>query len=666
MMKNTFTKSSFLIFLSLFFILSGFTSSKKQATNIKLSSIFSDNMVLQRDKNIPIWGTAEPGGEVIAELAGQKQATEVPEDGNWRIDFNPMSAGGPYELTIIGTHTITYKNVLIGEVWVCSGQSNMEMTLTYSKNYKEEVAMADYPSIRLFQVKRTTSNQPLDTINGDGWNECNSETIPNFSAVAYFFGRKLFNELNVPIGLIHSSWGGTPAEAWTSGETLKLLPAFRNEVELIESTLNEQLLSSEEYEAEIKLREEKIISGDAGFDNGQYIWNNPNLDLQGWNIMKLPTKWENAGYPNLDGIMWFRKEINLPDSMTGTDLNLHLGPINDIDITWFNGVKVGGLRNADIPRNYKIPKSIVKTGKNVIVVNVHDIAFSGGLWGNADQMFIESSNGTNLSLAGEWLYKIGFDTQILDPRPQSPNDPNRPTVLFNSMLHPLIPYAIQGAIWYQGESNAGRAYQYQTLFPAMIKDWRCKWNQGDFPFLFVQLANFMELKTEPKDDEWAELREAQLKTLFLPNTGMAVTIDIGEADDIHPKNKQDVGKRLALNALNLVYDQEVEFSGPIYKKKTIEGNKLRLFFDHSESGLTTPNKEELKGFAIAGSDQKFYWAKAKIEGNSIVVWNDKIDNPTAVRYAWASNPICNLYNNAGLPASPFRTDMWRGITEGIK
>ena len=666
MKKHIFIKSNFLIFLSLLFTLSGCTISNKPATKIKVPILFSDNMVLQRDKDIPVWGTADPGGEVFVEIAGQQKSTEVSKDGKWRIDFHAMPAGGPYDLIISGKETITYKNVLVGEVWLCSGQSNMEMTVTSCNNYIEELAKADYPNIRLFQVKRTTSNQPLDTMNGDGWEVCSSKTIANFSSVAYFFGRKLYKELGVPIGLINSSWGGTPAESWASAEALKVMPDFRDEVEMIESTLSEHKLSAQDYEVKIKLRDKKTITGDAGFDNGQPIWNNPELDLTGWKTMNLPTRWENAGYPNLDGIMWFRKEINLPASMAGTNLVLYLGPANDIDITWFNGIKIGGLSDANILREYKIPKSLVKPGKNVVVVSVQDIGFSGGIWGKADQMFIKSSNGISISIAGEWLSKIGFDTNILGPKPHSPNDPNRPTVLFNSMLHPLVPFAIQGAIWYQGESNASRAYQYQTLFPIMINDWRNQWNQGDFPFLFVQLANFMELQTAPKDDDWAELREAQLKTLSLSNTGMAVTIDIGDADDIHPKNKQEVGRRLALNALNLAYNQEIEYSGPIYKTKTIEGNRIRITFDHSDSGLTTKENQELKGFAIAGSDRIFRWAQAKIDGNSILVWNDKIETPVAVRYAWAANPICNLYNGTDLPASPFRTDTWPGITEAKK
>ena len=668
-MKQNFFIKSAIILISLVLFTTSCSLFNQPATNIKTTTLFSDNMVLQRDKAVPVWGTAKAGGKVIVEIADQQKETKVSKDGTWRINLEPMTAGGPFELSIIGQDTILCKNVLVGEVWVCSGQSNMEMALAgWGKinNYREEIANANYPGIRLFQVVHTTSTLPLDSINCPGWDVCSPQTVQDFSSVAYFFGRKLFQELDVPIGLIHTSWGGTVAEAWTSAGALKQLPDFKEAVEKMESGLSKEEQSLEDYEKALKVREEKTQSGDAGFENGQPVWNNPHMDVADWKTMELPTKWENAGYPTLDGFMWFRKEIILPPSWAETNLTLHLGPINDIDITWFNGQKVGGINGADTRRHYGISKSLVTPGKNVIVVRVEDIGNTGGLWGTADQMFIDNTRGEKISLAGKWLHKIGFDTKVLGPRPHSPNDPNRPTVLFNAMINPLVPYAIQGAIWYQGEANAGRAFQYQTLFPTMITDWRKQWQQGDFPFLFVQLANFMEQKKQPQDAEWAELREAQLKTLALPNTGMAVSIDIGDAVDIHPKNKQDVGLRLALNALNKVYKQDIVYSGPIYKSQTIEGNKIRLTFEHAANGLTTANNAKIKGFAIAGEDKVFRWASAKIDGKNVIVWNNKVKDPVAVRYAWASNPDCNLYNNAGLPASPFRTDSWKGITEGRK
>jgi len=624
-------------------------------------------MVLQQKQDIPIWGKAEPGGEVTVILKGQEQKEIVGDNGKWKVILSPVLAGGPYELVISGEETHTIKNVMIGEVWVCSGQSNMEMAVRNCNNYEDEIANADFPNIRLFQVNYATSYYPLDTINSGGWDECSSETIPNFSAAAYYFGRKLFKELDVPIGLINSSFGGTPAESWTSAKALKVMPEFRKEIEIMDSIFHEQIQNQDNFQAELKLREKIIKRGDIGYNNGQPNWNSLELDVAGWNTMNLPVKWEKAGYPDLDGIMWFRKEINIPASMIGTDLIMSLGPINDYDITWFNGVEVGSMIDANIPRDYKIPLSLVKPGKNIIVIKVEDIGYSGGILGKADQMFITNNSGKKISIAGKWLYKIGFDRKVLGPKQHIP------TVLNNGMIHPLIPFAIQGAIWYQGETNVGRAHQYQTLFPIMIKDWRSQWNQGDFPFLFVQLANHNALQTEMKDDDWAELREAQLMTLSLPNTGMAVTIDIGDAKDIHPKNKQDVGKRLALNALAEVYGKDIAYSGPMYKSMEIEESKIWLQFSHTYDGLKIKGSNQLKGFAIAGKDKKFVWAKAKIvhrtlngEGDKVVVWNSEINNPVAVRYAWASNPICNLYNSADLPTAPFRTDDWKGITYGKK
>ncbi|KAA3619549.1 MAG: 9-O-acetylesterase [Calditrichaeota bacterium] len=661
--KNT--TLSFLL-LSLFF---GCYPSPEPARNVAINPLFSDNMVLQQNQDIPVWGTAEPDGEVVVELLGQRKSTLVDSSGKWSVKLQPITAGGPHELLVSGENTTKLKNVMIGEVWICSGQSNMEMALAGNgkiNNYKEEIANANYPNIRLIRAQRAKSTVPLDTINTTGWQECKPNTIPDFSAVAYFFGRHLYINLNVPIGLIHSSWGGTLAEAWTSAEALKTLPDFVDAVESLAADTVKFDEAMQIYEAAMKNRKQKIIENDVGFRAGKYIWNASQLDLSGWKNMQLPTIWEKAGHKNLDGVVWFRKTINIPKSMSGKDLTLHLGPINDNDITWFNGIKVGGLDGVNKLREYQIPGSIVKTGANVIAVRVFDMGNNGGLWGEAEQLKIVDKSGQKISLAGHWKYKIGFNLNTLSPEPKSPNDPNRTTLLYNAMLHPLIPFAIRGAIWYQGESNANRAYQYRTLFPTMIKDWRTKWNQGDFPFLFVQLANFMKIESEPAESAWAELREAQAMALELPNTGMAVAIDIGDAQDIHPKNKQDVGKRLALNALAKVYDKEIAFSGPIYKSMEKDGAKIRVQFSHTNGGLNSKGNTILKGFAIAGADKKFVWANAKINGDEVVVWNAKIKNPVAVRYAWASNPVCNLYNGAGLPASPFRTDAWEGITENNK
>ena len=589
------------------------------ATNIQVPILFSDNMLLQRNQIVPVWGTADAGGQIKIEFNNQIKTTVVQKDGKWRVDLDEMPAGGPYELKIIGKDSIIIKNVMIGEVWLCSGEFNMEMPLNgweEEVNYENEVAEANYPNIRLFHVNRSMSNVPVDTINSSGWDECKPNTIAGFSSTAYFFGRQLFEKLNVPVGLIHSSWDGTVAEAWTSAKALESFPEFVDKINSIKWSTTHPDSALKEYENSLKKYRNLLIQKDLGYQNGQNVWTNSNLDVSDWDTMNLPTLWEKAGHEKLDGTVWFRKEVNIPASMAGKEITLQLGPINDRDITWFNGVEVGRMRGVSVPRNYKVPASLVKSGKNVIVVRVFDMGAKGGIWGKPEQLQIIDNFNNKISLAGLWAYQIGLDLKIMPARPISPHDKERPMVIFNAMISPLIPYAIRGVLWYQGESNAVRAYQYRSLFPALIKDWRAHWNQGDFPFLFVQIANFHKVQTKPEEDTWAELREAQLLTLSTPNTGMAVSIDIGEADDRYPKNKQEVGRRLALNALNLVYGQDVVCSGPIYKSMQIEGDKIRLSFDHIDGGLTTKEGGKLIGFVIAGSDKKFYWADAEIDGEN--------------------------------------------------
>lgn len=659
-------KNQFLVLLS-YLVLAGFSGCSlfvKPATNIQIPNMFSDNMVLQQKIKIPVWGTADPAGKVTVKLGDQKETTVVPETGKWKVKLDPLEAGGPLELSIIAADTVMFKNVMIGEVWVCSGQSNMQWPVSLVKNADSEITAANFPNIRLLTVNRTTSTQPLEELECNQWQMCTPATIPNFSAVGYFYGRYLHQKLNIPIGLINSSWGGTIVEAWTSGNTLKDIPPFSEIVrQMANDSLNNEAERLAEYQKQKAIYDSVYAKQMATLEKTDLSDTQPGLDVSGWKEMVLPTNWEKTALGKFDGVVWFRKSVKVPADWAGKPLKLHLGPINDRDKTWFNGEKVGETDGHLAYRVYEIPASLVKAGQNVITVRVLDIGNNGGIWGKPEQMKLINEGDTKISLAGAWKYRPGVK---LPQEPISPLTPNRPTVLFNSMISPLIPFAIRGAIWYQGESNAGRAYQYRTLFPALINDWRAHWKQGDFPFFFVQLANFQERLPEPAENSWAELREAQLMTLSLPNTGMAVTIDIGEANDIHPRNKQDVGKRLALNALNKVYGQDVVFSGPIYKSMAIENNKIRLRFDPVNGGLTTPENAELTGFAIAGKDQKFYWADAEIDGETVVVSSSEVSNPVAVRYAWAANPDCNLYNAAGLPASPFRTDSWPGITVGVE
>ncbi len=639
------------------------------ATNIKLPSIFGDRMVLQQGCAVPVWGTADAGGTVMVSILDQKKPALVDADGKWMAQLDSLSAGGPYELTIAGEDTIVFHDVLVGEVWLGSGQSNMEMPLAGWGNvmdYVKEIAAANFPNIRLFTVPRTIAYQPQSDVKTNGWQTCSPQTVPEFSSTAYFFGRKLHQDLNVPVGIIHSSWGGTVVEAWTSAEALKTTPYFAEQLSRMESVGTASAIEQARHTF-VEARQawfNSIHAADRGYAASPK-WFVEDLDLSDWKSMALPALWENAGLPALDGTVWFRKDLMIPQSWAGKDLQLYAGKIDDVDTTYFNGEKIGSRNIWNEVRKYTVPGRLVRAGKNSITVRVFDWIGGGGIWDNPADLKLVSAGIDSISLAADWLYRVGMDLNEVGLQPRNPDDPNYPTVLFNAMINPLIPFAIKGAIWYQGESNAGRAYQYRMLFPMMIDDWRNRWQQGAIPFLFVQLASWQDVLAEPNESDWAELREAQTMTLLTrPNTGMAVAIDIGDAKDIHPKNKQEVGRRLALNALKIAYEKNVAFSGPIYKSMKVEDNRVRLKFTHTDGGLVAKDSPKLKGFAIAGADHIFRWAETKIDGNEILVWHKEIKNPVAVRYAWASNPVCNLFNGLGLPASPFRTDDWTGVTAG--
>ncbi|MGA2500681.1 MAG: sialate O-acetylesterase [Tepidisphaeraceae bacterium] len=481
--------------------------------DVKMPAIFGDNMVLQvMEARTPVFGKADAGEKVTVKFKGQEAAATADDKGQWKVALDARNAGlEPGELSIAGKNTITFKNVVAGEVWVASGQSNMEMTVQSSKEFDKEKAAADFPQVRMFTVRKAVSLTPVADVQGQ-WEVCTPQVVGHFSAVGYFFARELNQQLKVPVGVIHTSWGGTPAEAWTSQEAL-----------LADETVKSIWTDYEKYQ---------------------------------------------ANYPAMEAR--FKEAVE----------------------AW----KAAGSARDKQPRG---PSPVV--------------------------------------------------------------GPNSPANLYNAMIAPIVGYGIRGSIWYQGESNAGKAYQYRTLFPTMIKDWRTRWGQGDFPFYFVQLANFMGKDAEPNNSAWAELREAQTMTLKYPNTGMAVIIDIGDEKDIHPKNKQDVGKRLAQWALKKDYGKNVVESGPLYDTMAVEGNSIRLKFKYPGGGLVAKG-DRLTGFAIAGEDKKFVWADAKIDGDSIVVSSPKVEKPVAVRYGWGNNPDCNVYNKADLPMSPFRTDEWPGVT----
>jgi len=638
--------------------------------DVRVPAIIGDNMVLQQGKKIRIWGWANPNEKVSVVFANQKANAIADANGHWQTLLGPVKAGGPFELTISASNTLTIKNVLVGEVWICSGQSNMEWPLINTQNGADAVAQANYPEIRLFTVQKATSSTPLDDVKGQ-WIVTTPDKVGQFSAVGYFFGRELYQKLKVPVGLIHTSWGGTPAEAWTSNDALSTTSDLQPILARYQEGLKNVGERQQEYERRLAEWSQKNLYQDEGNKGEALGYAAPQTNAADWPSMNLPQYFETAGL-KMDGAIWFRKEIEVPQSWAGRSLELNLATIDDFDTTYFNGTKVGGIGSEtpdsyNVPRHYKIPAGLVRAGKNVIAVRVFDSAGEGGF--GAGVMSLRPGEGAEeaVSLAGPWGYKVELALTPKSPdwgsRPEAagPTNQNSPSVLYNAMIAPLTPLSIRGAIWYQGESNAGRAYQYRTLFPTMIRNWRTAWGQGDFPFYYVQLANFQPIKDAPGESEWAELREAQTLTLHEPQTGMAVIIDIGETKDIHPRNKIDVGHRLALWALANTYNEKIEYSGPLFQSFSVEGDKLSVKFKHA-AGLKTSDGAVPKGFAIAGEDHKFVWADARIEGDEVVLSSKEVTKPIAVRYAWADNPVCNLYNKIGLPASPFRSDDWPGVT----
>ena len=635
--------------------------------DVSMPYVFSSNMVLQRNIEIPVWGWASPGERINITLGEQKIRTKAEESGKWFVKLPAMKAGGPYEMIVDGKNQIRFTNVMIGDVWVCSGQSNMEWRVLQSNNAEDEIASANHPNIRLFTVPNKIDKEPQNNTDPTEWLACTPEVIGSFSAVGYFFGRKLNKDLDIPIGLINTTWGGTESESWTSAESIQDDPDFAEELKKLKSLDMDK--ANEEREKEFENWLQAFRELDAGYDDGVYLWASSDYDYSGWDQMELPGLWEDLGLEGLDGVVWFAKEVDLSDQEIENGFELNLGPIDDSDIVWVNGSKVGETFNIyNRNRRYQVTSEVLKQGVNTIVVRVEDYAGGGGIYGDKNQMYLES-NGSKISLAGMWKYKVGTN-KMPSGMPRGDFGPNSyPTLLFNAMINPLLPYGIKGAIWYQGESNAGRAYQYRRIFPMMITDWRSHWGQGNFPFLFVQLANFMQPKDPPAESTWAELREAQTMTLSLPSTGMATIIDIGEADDIHPTNKQDVGKRLALSAYKIAYGKDIVYTGPTYESMKIEGNKVYIKLSNTGSGLDVRDPYGyLKGFTVAGKDKTFHWAKAqKVDDTTVVVYSEMVSAPVAVRYGWADNPHdLNLYNKEGLPANPFRTDEWQGITYGKK
>lgn len=661
---------------------------------MKLPAILSDHMVLQRDARVPIWGWAAPDEAITVTLGPQSASTAAGADGRWRVDLDlANSASGPFDLVVRGATTITVRDVLVGEVWLASGQSNMEWPLKDSLDAESELAASENPQMREFRVTPVASAVPLDDCEGK-WVVAGPKTVGDFSAVAYFFGKCLQRELRGPVGIIHSSWGATPAEAWTSRESLDTVPALAaNTRRHLDEAANHDAARQKFLPAFADWlrrydREDRAMPSAAAFAA-------PDLSTEDWIPVRLDAPLSAPDLPET-GAIWFRREVVIsPDEMRERlarrkALDLDLGDVTGFEEVYWNGELLGATSPATFPglrysRAYTVPLEKIRTGRNVLAVRVFAPL--------ASPTFAASPVHPPGTTGGEWRAKAEYAFPPLEPaaRAVAPTPPRVPwpprkygAHNFNGMIAPLIPYALRGAIWYQGEGNAGRAVQYRAAFPLLIEDWRRRWQRGDFPFYFCQIANWREKAAQPGESESAELREAQHLALRLPHTGEAVLIDLGEARDVHPRNKRDVGERLARIALARDYGKDVAWSGPVFQSMQQEGDKIRLRFRHAEGGLaaaplppvydlqtllrqTAPLVRHaphgaLEGFAICGPDRRWVWAGAEIEGDTVLVGADAVRDPVAVRYGWADNPTCNLVNGAGLPASPFRTDDFPAVT----
>jgi sialate O-acetylesterase len=636
-------------------------SSHVSRSEIRLPKVFASNMVLQRDKPIHFWGWGSPGEEVEVKLNGRSVTVKTDKSGKWSCELPEMQAGGPYDVIISGSNKISLTNVLIGDVWICGGQSNMQWRVDQTGYEEKDTVFINRAPIRLFTVNIDMDYTPHDDVKSNGWKTLNSQTINEFSAVAYHFGKSVYTELKVPIGLISDNLGATAVETWMSNESLMAFPQFASELQPIVKENKSFAELTAAFEKTKDAWYKKYYYKGIGIDQQ---WFKPETNVSEWKPIKASgNTWENE--PDLkdhDGEVWFRTTFDLPENYNQESFHIGLSQIDDYDIAWVNGIKTGETFGKHNHRGYTVPTSALQPKGNVLVVRVFDI---GGIGGFTTSPFWGSK-----ILQGDWLYKKGSPIDASKfPEPKLPNATpfSSPGVLYNGNIAPLTNFRIKGAIWYQGESNVDRAYEYRELFPAMIRDWRKHWNQGEFPFLFVQLANHYEESGTPGESNWAELREAQTMTLALPNTGMATAIDIGETLDIHPKNKQDVGRRLALSALKVAYAKKNSSSGPVYKSIRVENDRIVVEYNLDGSSLVTKDKYGyVRGFQAAGDDRKFYWAQARIDGNTVVVTCDAVKKPVAVRYAWSNNPgALDLYNKEGLPAVPFRSDTWKGITADI-
>lgn len=630
---------------------------------LRLPKIFGDSMVLQRNAPLRVWGWAAPAEAITVQFHQQQRSVKADGAGKWEAVLLPEQAGGPYDLQVTGRSTITLHGILMGDLWVCSGQSNMEMPVkgwSQVVNADQEIAAADYPSIRLFTVEKDVQGQPVADVKSGTWQTCSPQSIPPFSAVGYFFGRMLHQQLHIPIGLINSTWGGTDIESWISRKGFESEPYYKWLLTLAPERSNAGMTAIKDRQMQAYLASMQLNTIDTAAIKQ---WPSIDFDDNQWRQMKVPELWESQlPGPRFDGVIWLRKEIIIEEADAGKPALLHVGMVDDNDVTYVNGVQVGSLQGYNVKRVYNIPGSLLKKGKNVIAVRVQDTGGGGGIYGETADCVLKIDE-KNIPLVGQWKFRI---ESVQMNTGTGPND--YPSLLYNAMIHPLEKLAIKGAIWYQGENNAGRAWEYRKAMPLLINDWRKRFDQPAMPFYFVQLTSFNAGNgNSNRGSSWAELREAQTMATTLPNTGMAVTLDIGNSKDIHPHNKQDVGKRLALLALQKTYGKRLVASGPVYKSMQVKGNRAVVQFINTGKGLTISSNNGINGFEVAGADQHFYPAKATITGAAIIVSAPEVTTPAAVRYGWADDDSeAALFNKDGLPAAPFRTDNWKTITKGKK
>ncbi len=622
--------------------------------DIKLPKLIGDGMVLQRDTKINIWGWASPGEKISIKFNNKTYRVVASADGNWRVSVAPMKAGGPYSMQITGRNSITVNDILVGDVWLCSGQSNMVLTMERVKEkYATDIAGANFAQIRNFLVPTYSDVFAThEDLPGGKWVVTTPESVMQFGAVAWFFAKTLHDKYRVPIGIINSSVGGTPIQAWISEDGLKAFPEFTDMIKNYKdsSYVNKLIRDAGNRPAAPKPDPDMGMQESAKWYDNSYI-------PKGWRKFWLPGYWEDQGIKNLDGVVWFRKEIELTPAQSTKPAKLFLGRIIDADEAYVNGVKVGNITYQYPPRRYPLPSSLLRAGKNIIVVRVTNNSGKGGFV--PDKPYHLLLGEESIDLRGEWEYKVGQVFPQTPPSAPAFSAQNSPTGLYKSMVAPVVPYTIRGFTWYQGETNTSKPETYGILLTALIADWRAKWGQGELPFSFVQLANFMEVQYSPTESQWATLRNEQRKVLKMsPRTAMAVAIDAGEWNDIHPLNKKDVGERLARATDCLSYGETgTVCSGPLYQSYEVKGNSIVLTFSNIGGGLWAKGDDTLHYFEIAGDDHKFINAHAKIEGDKVVVWSERIATPVYVRYAWADNPdTANLYNREGLPASPFETE----------